>query len=82
MGHLHRTCSIHTGSYVDLVYRLGLEAAGMVKEVRTMTREDLERIADELEEVINCSVFTPYSDEEEAMRNAMNELRWKAEEMK
>ncbi len=47
-----------------------------------MTREDLERIADELEEVINCSVFTPYSDEEEAMRNAMNELRWKAEEMK
>lgn len=53
-----------------------------MKEVRTMTREDLERIADELEEVINCSVFTPYSDEEEAMRNAMNELRWKAEEMK
>ena len=34
MGHLHRTCSIYTGSYVDLVYRLGLEAAGMVKEVR------------------------------------------------
>lgn len=47
-----------------------------------MTREDLERIADELEEVINSSVFTPYSDEEETIRRAMNELRWKAEEMK
>lgn len=82
MGHLHRTCSIHTCNHSDPVHRGSLEAAGMVKEVRTMTREDLERIADELEEVINCSVFTPYSDEEEAMRNAMNELRWKAEEMK
>lgn len=34
MGHLHRTCSIYNPVYVDLVYRLGLEAAGMVKEVR------------------------------------------------
>ena len=40
MGHLHRTCSIHTGSYVDLVYRLGLEAAGMVKEVRKYGQSD------------------------------------------
>lgn len=82
MGHLHRTCSIHTCDHSDSVHWSSLEAAGMVKAVRTMTREDLERIADELEEVINCSVFTPYSDEEEAMRNAMNELRWKTEEMK
>lgn len=46
-----------------------------------MTREDLERIADELEEVINSSVFDPYSREEDAIRKAMDELRWKAEEM-
>lgn len=46
-----------------------------------MTREELERIADDLEEVINSSVFVPYSDEEELIRKAMNELRWKAEEI-
>lgn len=48
---------------------------------KNMTREDLERIADELEEVINSSVFDPYSREEDAIRKAMDELRWKAEEM-
>ena len=46
-----------------------------------MTREDLERIADELEEVINSSVFDPYGREEDAIRKAVDELRWKAEEM-
>ena len=46
-----------------------------------MTREDLERLADELEEVINSSVFDPYSREEDAIRKALNELRWKAEKM-
>ncbi len=52
-----------------------------VRRWRGMTREELERIADDLEEVINSSVFTPYSDEEELIRKAMNELRWKAEEI-
>ena len=42
---------------------------------------DIERISDELEEVINSSVFEPYSYEEEAIRSAMHALRWKAEKM-
>ena len=46
-----------------------------------MTKQDLEEIVYNLEEAINQSVFEPYSREEEAIRQAMNELKWKIEEM-
>ena len=46
-----------------------------------MTRNELEEIMYNLEEVINQNVFPAYSDEEETIRKAMNELKWKIEEM-
>ena len=46
-----------------------------------MTREELEEVIYNLEEVINENVFPAYSDEENTIRKALNELKFKAEEM-
>lgn len=46
-----------------------------------MTREELEEVIYNLEEVVNENVFPAYSDEENIIRKALNELKFKAEEM-
>ena len=56
-----------------------------IKIMRTIkddySREELEEVIYNLEEVINENVFPAYSDEENTIRKALNELKFKAEEM-